>query len=112
MDVKKEGMMDGMMPGMMDDMMCPHDPRELLNMVMQHEQMEIPLYNELAQSAPSMCLRQKIMHMAKMDAHHAEMYARVAAAYGFMPVQPPGMHMDPPGMPPNFYAAGEQKDKK
>lgn len=109
MDAKKQGMTGGMM----DDMMQHQDPQHLLNMIRQHEEMEIGLYRELAQNAPSMSLRQLYIHLAEEEARHVQMLDQVAAAYGLAPGHHyPGSHMDPPGTPPYFYTKEEKKEKK
>ncbi len=99
MDAKTEGMMDGMMDGMM----CRHDPRKLFERIMQTEQAEAALYKELAKNAPNACLRQEILNMIDMQECNAKMYAKVAEAYGFTNVDPPGPG-PAPGLPPYFYA--------
>ncbi len=101
MDVKKECMTD--------DMMYPQDPCELLKRIRQHEQMEVNLYREIARSAPSTCLRQKIEHMIEMEPHHMNMYNKIASDFGCMssgPCQP----ITPPGTPPYFYTTEDKKE--
>ena len=121
--------MTGGMTGGMDCMKCRHDPCQLLDMIMKHEQMEMGLYCELAQNAPSMCLRQKIMSLAEMEALTDPVLAAVAGAFGFAPAGPPvapggpgiGIPvmplpnmpgMDPPVIPGYYYDTGEKKEKK
>lgn len=116
MDASQEGLVGGMTGGMMDDMMCPRNPCEILAMLIQSEQMEIPIYNQLAQTAPSSCLRQMFAHMAAEDAMKVQRLCALAAEFGCAPIVP-GMGAGPgqmagPGGPPLFYSEGEQTDKK
>ncbi|MDD4237243.1 MAG: hypothetical protein PHT62_01620 [Desulfotomaculaceae bacterium] len=117
MDATKEGLVGGMTGGMMDDMMCPRDPREILCRLIQSEQMEIPIYNRLAQTAPSACLRQMFAQAATEEAMKVQRLCDLAGEYGFAPIAPgmgagPGHMVNPPGGPPLFYSEGEQTDKK
>lgn len=116
MDASKEGLVGGMTGGMMDGMMCPPDPREILSRLIQSEQMEIPIYTQLAQTAPSSCLRQMFAQAAVETAMQVQKLCELAGEFGVAPIVPgmggPGHMVDPPGGPPLFYGEGEQTDKK
>jgi len=116
MDASKEGLVGGMTGGMMDDMMCPRDPCEILKRLIQSEQMEIPVYTQLAQTAPSSCLRQMFAQSAAEEAMKVQRLCELAGEFGCASIVPgmgdPGHMVNPPGSPPLFYGEGEQTDKK
>lgn len=112
MDASKEGLVGGMTGGMMDDMMCPRDPQEILNRLIQSEQMEIPIYNQLIQSAPSACLRQMLVQMCREATMTVQKLCALAGEFGSGGMgSSPGM-IYPPGGPPLFYGEGEKSEKK
>jgi hypothetical protein len=117
MDSSKESLVGGMTGGMMGDMMCPRDPREILSRLIQSEQMEIPVYNQLIQGAPSSCLRQMFALMCKESAMKVQKLCALAEEFGFGAIVPgmgpgPGYMANPPGAPPLFFSEGEKPDKK
>jgi hypothetical protein len=120
MDASKESLVGcmpgGMTGGMMDEMM-QRDPCEILNRLIMSEQMEIPIYNQLAQTAPSACLRQMFAHFCAEDTMKVQKLCALAGEFGCGPMGPgmgagPGFMADPPGGPPLFYSQGEQTEKK
>lgn len=85
------------------------DIRRIFDQVGQHERAEIALYRDIARSAPSRCLRRKITVMAEMEAHHAQVYAQVAADYGLAAEGYPSGPPLPTIPPPHVYGQGEKK---
>lgn len=110
MDASKEGLIGGMTGGMMDDMMCPRNPCEILSRLIQSEQMEIPIYNQLIQTAPSSCLRQMFAQMCAEATMTVQKLCALAGAFGCSGMGAGPGHMT--GGPPLFFSEGEKSEKK
>lgn len=117
MDVSKEGLTGGMPGGMMDNMMCPRDPCEILKRLIQSEQSEIPVYKQLAQTAPSTCLKMMFAHLAEEDTGKVQRLCDLAKEFGCGSILPgigtgPGHMVNPPGSLPSFFSEGENNGKE
>ncbi len=104
MDAKTEAMANNQM-----NHMCAMTPQMLLDMFIQSEQCEAPLYAQLAQMAPTPCLRQMIAQMVVEDAVKAAIVAAIAAAYG-LNATAPMMQGGQTAMAPQFYSVEEKKE--
>ncbi|TEB13200.1 hypothetical protein [Pelotomaculum propionicicum] len=104
MDAKTEAMASNQMSHM-----CAMNPQMLLDMYVQSEQCEAPLYAQLAQMAPTPCLRQMIAQMAMEEPGHTARLAALAAAYG-LGASAPMTHGGQIGMAPQFFSVEEKKE--
>jgi len=115
MDASKESLLGGMPGGMMDNIMCSQNPLEILNMLIQSETKEAPIYNQLIQTAPNTCLRMMFQHLCD---ENAEQVRRLQALVSeFSPGTQPGTGKGPghgwmgnPNFGPPFFFNEEQQN--
>lgn len=100
MDAKTESIAETQMSSA-----CDINPQMLLDMFIQYEQCKAALYAQLAQTAPTPCLKHTIAQMAMEDPCHATGLVALANAYGLGMV--PG---GAPIMPPQLFDVEEKKD--